>query len=236
MNALPQRTRTNCSQILRSGAERCRVGETDAFTLVELLVVVAAIGILASLLLPAVQRAQAKARCIECLNQLRQVGLSTLIYADENNGQVPIQFPEEPDKTWASALSTNQNLKPFNVFLCPSYPPRQFADWKRVYGIRLDPPAVATSGDCSEVLHVNRIEKPGSYLHLADTTSRGRGGRKAQQYYYFRAISENEVHGRHLGGANGFLLDGHAATNHRKELEDLGIHGLFERDLVPGYF
>jgi prepilin-type N-terminal cleavage/methylation domain-containing protein/prepilin-type processing-associated H-X9-DG protein len=222
--------------VIRPAARNLRVGETDAFTLVELLVVVAAIGILASLLLPAMQRAQARGRSIECLNQLRQLGLSTLVCADENDGQVPLQFPEEPDKTWAWALCMNQNLKPLNLFLCPSYPPREFADWKRTYGIRLDPPPEASSGDCSERLHLSRIEKPGSYLHLADTTSRGRGGCKAQQYFYFRMISENEVHARHLGAANGFFLDGHAATMHRKELEDLGIRGLFERDLVPGYF
>ena len=81
-----------------------------------------------------------------------------------------------------------------------------------------------------------RVRTPAAYLHLADTTSRGRGGIKAEQYYYFRVVSENEVHARHLGGAGGIFIDGHAAINRRKQLEELGIQALYEWDLIPGYF
>jgi prepilin-type N-terminal cleavage/methylation domain-containing protein len=208
----------------------------SAFTLIELLVVVATIAILASMLLPALGRAKEKAKSIECMNHLRQLGVATLMYADDNGGKVPIQFPDEPQKTWGSALSTNQNLKSFSLFLCPAYPPWVFKDWRRTYGIRLDPPVEYTSGACDEILHVPRIRIPSNYLHLTDTTSRGRGGIAAQQFYYFRVESENEVHARHMGSAVGIFMDGHAASNHRKQLEDLGIQALYERDRVPGYF
>lgn len=206
------------------------------FTLVELLVVIAVIGILASLLLPALGNAKARAKSIQCLNQLRQLGLATLIYAEDNEGKVPIQFPAEPQKTWGSELSTNQSLKTLNLFVCPSYPPNRFKDWRRIYGIRLDPPSESTIGVFDEILDVPRIHRPAAYLHLADTTSRGRGGVKAEQYFYFRVESEHEVHARHLGGANGFFMDGHAESNRRKQLESLGIMALYERDLIPGYF
>jgi len=60
-----------------------------AFTLVELLVVMAIIGILAGLLMPALGRAKAKAHNTVCANNLRQLGLAVRLYADDNNERLP---------------------------------------------------------------------------------------------------------------------------------------------------
>jgi prepilin-type N-terminal cleavage/methylation domain-containing protein len=61
----------------------------NAFTLIELLVVVAVIAILASLLLPALAQAKAKAQGIKCVANTRQLGLAWLMYADDNAEEVP---------------------------------------------------------------------------------------------------------------------------------------------------
>ncbi len=68
------------------------------FTLTELLVVVAVIGILAGLLLPALVRAKAQAHNSVCTNNLRQLGMATRLYSDDHMSRLPSAeiLPTEP--------------------------------------------------------------------------------------------------------------------------------------------
>ncbi|HSY18339.1 MAG TPA: prepilin-type N-terminal cleavage/methylation domain-containing protein [Candidatus Acidoferrales bacterium] len=103
-------------------------GEEGAFSLVELLVVIAIIGILAALLLVAVSRAKGKAQRIECVNNLRQLGLALQEFKADHGFYPPFLDPAEhsENRYWKNALGYEMGLHhntgytPKGIWHCPS--------------------------------------------------------------------------------------------------------------------
>jgi prepilin-type N-terminal cleavage/methylation domain-containing protein len=91
------------------------------FTLIELLVVIAIIAILAAILFPVFARAREKARQNSCLSNVKQLGLATMMYAQDYDERMPGSF-----MTGAEAISLYwyQLLYPYianeQIMLCPS--------------------------------------------------------------------------------------------------------------------
>ncbi|MBA4150216.1 MAG: prepilin-type N-terminal cleavage/methylation domain-containing protein [Verrucomicrobia bacterium] len=86
------------------------------FTLIELLVVLAIIGILAAMLLPSLSRARGAGLSISCVNNLKQFGLSAMMYADENDGE----FPRRSSPSWMETLKPN--YRNYKILRCPADP------------------------------------------------------------------------------------------------------------------
>ena len=192
------------------------------------------------MLLPALSKAKAKAKQTHCINNLKQVGLAVVLYSNDNQERLQIASLLETKFTWGAHLYSNQNVGSLAVFRCPDYPlhsyTNYFTNWYSTFGVWSDPPASVRSGPLKEDIAISAIQDPANYSHFADTTSRGRKGYGAVQFYTFSTNQEFEVHARHNGSANVWLMDGHAEAMSKTRLEKLGIKPLIGKDTIPSYF
>jgi prepilin-type N-terminal cleavage/methylation domain-containing protein/prepilin-type processing-associated H-X9-DG protein len=101
-----------------------RKSQRKGFTLIELLVVIGILGLLMSLLLPAISSVRASARDTECKNNLRNLALAAQMYADESDGYYPPAWViGSPDSVaWCGLYYKQDGVKCMDVSQSPLWP------------------------------------------------------------------------------------------------------------------
>ena len=211
-----------------------KLGATDrrvqAFTLVEVLVVISLIGILIALLYPVFARAREKGRQTTCLSNLQQLGMGTLLYAQDYDERIyPYEYngPSGPGDRYTWEYYTDYNVshpndysrgllypyvKDTRVFTCPDAV--NFAGTvggnSGSYGLNTYLFAVRISGTEAIGISLSSAQAHANTILIADTAQASQGKLRGNDMLYSPSeISEGNVHGRHNRMADVVWLDGH---------------------------
>ena len=214
--------------------------ERKSFTLIELLVVISIIAVLAAMLLPALGKARDKARSSQCINNLRQIGIGMVNYANMYKDVivacwlVPGKYAQ--GTTWPYGLRDAINVKSTTAekfFRCPSEKGtfNLWNQWNNHYGhnqafLGYNTGPKQKLGGTFRNATTEEMLNPSQILFAADSPPLGNpqvygeGGFYVVKSYYpygGQTTYGNPVHMRHSRRANFIKLDGHVESHDTPE-------------------
>lgn len=215
-----------------------RMANQNAFTLMELLVTIAIVGVLAALLLPALFQLKKRAQQIQCANNVRQLGMILQAYVTEYNA-----YPLIGPPYWMSAMQykeisapRNDNLKVWakqNIWKCPAAntgPPWPTNRLYMSYGYnglglstRTNINCLGLGGKKAPRVSESEVVSPSDMMAIGDGFIGGDGIILEGEILLWRSSSEIEYwpgypgttqrsYARHQGHANVVFCDGHVES------------------------
>ncbi|OHB49640.1 MAG: hypothetical protein A2Y10_05630 [Planctomycetes bacterium GWF2_41_51] len=225
----------------------------DAFTLVELLVVISIIAVLLAVLMPALSKARESAKGVICGTRLKNVGLALEFYSKDWDGHImPYYRPSEPTgigRYWIGKLlkyfptqkmaSSDSGTLTTEIVFCPSFEPFDIGkaeSWAKCYGMRLwgididrVPPGTWTEYQkYQKTLNVRAT--PAEFFLVADSVRiyTKTGATPTQNFAIYNAAhivdTDIYVHVRHgRGVANTLFMDLHVGPKDKNYFNKLHV-------------
>lgn len=213
-----------------------------AFTLVEILVVLAIVVILIVLLFPQVNSLREKSLMAKCTGNLRQTGVVFRNYASEHSNSVRFLRDGAGYLMWFIALRDQAGFsdeEALKIFSCPATPkpPNNFR-WF-CYGMRLgyltipivkDPgfPIVREKLGSTYGFNLSTVENPSKFFLMADSATTT--GRQTFRIVQLTSYAGSGASLRHRGRTNVLFLDGHIESMGAAELYEFGFRQALDKE------
>ncbi len=209
------------------------------FTLIELLVVIAIIAILASMLLPALNKARGQARMIACLNQEKQLGTTMYLYTQDSNDFF-VKHYYMTGGGWLGTMFNSGYIKDLSLVRCPNtQSPWSMAQWKAQRAPLSGSSGFMTYSDYGynyaflggttneKAVKINRVRVPSRTIMFGEsvtqsTLATAQPYGASNLYAYYAVGNYGVIDLRHSGATNVTRVDGHVATERVFNLRSTG--------------